>query len=163
MLELCKTCGNLWVNDNSLTGHFTDMDFSSTGHFIWMNISPTSKWTYFSTLHRKINSHTILFIFMNFSLLQKSPFHLMRIYPKENWIQKWTLHKNWRSNFFKPYFHLETIINFVVMRQYKVCLPFFRIFVWAINHVKIYQFSRNLDMFLKHVTLVCASKIVIIC
>ena len=37
------------------------------------------------------------------------------------------------------------------------------IFVCAITHVKKYPSSRNLDMFLQQVTLVCTPKIVVIC
>ena len=36
-------------------------------------------------------------------------------------------------------FHIGTFLSFVVMLQFKVCLSVW-IFVWAINHLKIYQF-----------------------
>ena len=58
-------------------------------------------------------------------------------------------------------FHFNTIFISLPCEILKfVCLSFW-IFIWGINHIKIDQFSRNLDMLLQLVALVITPKIVI--
>ena len=59
-------------------------------------------------------------------------------------------------------FRGSTIINNVVVRQFKIC-PIVLVIVWTINQVKVDPLSRNLDMFLKQITLAYTPKIVILC
>ena len=55
-------------------------------------------------------------------------------------------------------FRGSTIINNVVVRQFKIC-PVVLVIVWTINQVKVDPLSRNLDMFLKQITLVRTHKV----